>query len=83
MDKLETLKVNHTARIDEVAGYQLNIDNFIRAIDKIDQQYADNPAMQEFRSRLSALLEENRVEQLKAIIMRDVIADQIAELEAS
>ena len=83
MNKLETLKTNHTARVDEVTGYQLNIENFVRAIDKIDQQYADNPAMQDFRSRLTTLLEENRVEQLKAIIIRDVLADQIAELEVS
>ena len=83
MNSLETLKANHAARVDEVANYQLNINNFIRAIDKIDQQYANNPAMQDFRDRLSTLLEENRVEQLKAIIMRDVLADQINELEDS
>lgn len=82
MNKLDTLKSALTARHDEVDQYQINIDNYIRAIAKIDAEHADNPAMVEFRDRLAEMLDSNKTEQLKAIIIRDVIADQIAELEA-
>jgi hypothetical protein len=70
-------------RNNEISDYQLNIDNFKRAIVKIDTQYADNQAMLEFKQQLQTLLADNQREQLKSIIMRDVIADQIAESEES
>jgi len=70
-------------RNNEVAEYQLNIDNFKRAIEKIDTQYADNQDMLDFKEQLIKLLADNQREQLKSIIMRDVIADQLAELEES
>lgn len=70
-------------RNNEVAEYQLNIDNFKRAIVKIDTEYADNQDMLDFKQQLQKLLADNQREQLKSIIMRDVIADQIAELEES
>ena len=71
------------ARNNEVAEYQLNIDNFKRAIEKIDTQYAENQDMLDFKEQLIKLLADNQREQLKSIIMRDVIADQLAELEES
>ena len=83
MTKLETLQSALTAREDEILGYQINIDNYTRAIDKINAAYADNSAMVEFRDRLADMLEQHKTEQLKAIIIRDVIADQLTELEAS
>jgi hypothetical protein len=83
MNKLETLKSALDGRNDEILGYQINIDNYARAIDKINAQHTDNPAMIEFRDRLADLLESHKTEQLKAIIIRDVIADQLTELEAS
>jgi flagellar motility protein MotE (MotC chaperone) len=70
-------------RNDEISNYQLNIDNFKRAIIKIDTEYSENKDMLEFKEHLQNLLAENQREQLKSIIMRDVIADQIAELEGS
>ena len=70
-------------RNNEVAEYQLNIDNFKRAIEKINTQYADNQDMLDFKEQLIKLLADNQREQLKSIIMRDVIADQLAELEES
>jgi len=63
--------------------YQINIDNYQRAIAKIDAEYANNSALVEFRDQLTSLLESSKTEQLKAIIIRDVIADQLTELEAS
>lgn len=83
MNKLDTLKPALVARNSEILDYQINIDNYTRAIAKIDAEHADNPAMVEFKERLQDLLESSKTEQLKAIIIRDVIAEQIAELEVS
>jgi hypothetical protein len=82
MNKIETLQSALTAREDEILGYQINIDNYTRAIAKINADHAGNPAMVEFRDRLVDMLEGHKTEQLKAIIIRDVIADQLTELEA-
>jgi hypothetical protein len=81
MNKLQTLQSALDAREDEILGYQINIDNYIRAIAKIEAEHTDKPAMIEFRDRLLEMLEGHKTEQLKAIIIRDVIADQLAELE--
>lgn len=83
MTKLETLKAALDGRNDEILHYQINIDNYERAIAKINAEHADKPAIVEFRDQLVNLLESSKTEQLKSIIIRDVIADQITELEAS
>lgn len=83
MNKLETLQSALTARNDEIEGYQINIDNYTRAIAKIDAEHADNPAMVDFANNLKEMLEQHKIEQLKTIIIRDVIADQIPESEVS
>jgi len=83
MKKLESLRTALESRIQEVMEYQINIDNFARAIAKIDSEYADEPNLVPFRENLTNLLESNKSEQLKAIIIRDVIAEQVAELENS
>ena len=82
MNKHEVLKDALVARQQEIMGYQINIDNYIRAIAKINAEHSNNSAMIEFRDRLADMLETHKIEQLKAIIIRDVIADQILELEA-
>jgi len=82
MNKIENLQAALAARESEVMSYQLNIDNYARAIVKINAEHAGNPAMIAFRDRIATLLEEHKTEQLKAIIIRDVIADQLSELEA-
>lgn len=83
MNKLEILKRALSEREEEVLNYQINIDNYSLAIAKIAKQHADKPGMSEFSANLSNLLESSKTEQLKAIIIRDVIADQLAELEAA
>ena len=83
MSKLETLKTALNVRNDEIENYQINIDNYTRAIAKIGVEYPDNAAIVEFGDRLKEMLEQHKTEQLKAIIIRDVIADQLAELEPS
>ena len=82
MKKLETLQSAFDARNDELLGYQINIDNYTRAIDKINAEHQNNPAMIEFRDRLVDMLESHKTEQLKSMIIRDVIADQLTEMEA-
>ena len=82
MKKLETLQSALDARNDELLGYQINIDNYTRAIDKINAEHQNNPAMIEFRDRLADMLESHKTEQLKSMIIRDVIADQLTEMEA-
>jgi len=83
MNKLQTLQSALEPRNNEILDYQINIDNYIRAIEKINAEHADNSAMIEFRDLLADMVESHKTEQLKAIIIRDVIADQITELEAS
>ena len=83
MNKLQTLQSALEPRNDEILNYQINIDNYTRAITKINDEHSDNPAMVEFRDGLTDMVESHKTEQLKAIIIRDVIADQITELEAS
>ena len=79
--KLDTLTTALSARDQEIDDYQINIDNFTRAIAVIDAEHADDSAMQEFRGRLSEMLASSRTEQLKAKIIRRVINDQIQEIQ--
>lgn len=83
MDKLELLKAALQGRNDEILNYQINIDNYERAIARINAEHADKPAIIEFRDHLLNLLDSSKTEQLKSIIIRDVIADQVTELEDS
>jgi hypothetical protein len=83
MDKSKILKSALMARESEILEYQINIDNYERAIVKIDLKYKDNLPIVEFKQRLLELLESSKTEQLKSIIIRDVIADQLDELEVS
>jgi|TARA_R100000030_G_C3247488_1_gene122146 hypothetical protein len=82
MDKLKTLQTALTARNEEVSEYQINIDNYTRALVKIEKEHFGKPGMEEFSAKLKELLSSSQIEQLKAIIIRDVIAEQITELEA-
>jgi uncharacterized transporter YbjL len=81
MNKLETLKGAVEARNDEILGYQINIDNYERAIAKINKEHTDKPEILKFRDQLIDMLESHKTEQLKTIIIRDVIVDQLKELE--
>ena len=82
MNKLQILQASLTPRNQEIFDYQINIDNYIRAIKKINDDYTDNKAVIEFRDLLTNMVESNKTEQLKSIIIRDVIQEQITELEA-
>jgi muramoyltetrapeptide carboxypeptidase LdcA involved in peptidoglycan recycling len=61
------------ARIKEVTEYQVNIDNFRLAIERI----GNDPELQEFKQRLQDLLASSVLEQRKAKIMLDVVQSQL------
>ncbi len=80
MNKLQILQESLDPRNDEILSYQINIDNYERAIAKINTQHANNTDLIEFRDQLAVELKNHKAEQLKTIVIRDVIADQIDEL---
>lgn len=61
------------ARIKEVTEYQVNIDNFRFAIERI----GDDAELQQFKQQLQELLTSSLFEQRKAQIMLDVIKGQL------
>ena len=81
MPRTDTLRAALTARDDEIEYYQINIDNYVRALAKIEREHAGDSdmdkAMQDFAVRLRDLLSSSLVEQRKAQIIRDVIAEQL------
>lgn len=81
MNKKEILQSALSQRNDEIFNYQINIDNYQRAIEKIQTEYKDNQKLDSFLNNLNDLLESSKLEQLKSIIIRDVIQDQLNELE--
>jgi hypothetical protein len=80
--KLDILKQAMTARQSSVGEYQINIDNFTRAIAKIDQHHAHDADMLEFREKLETLLRDSVREQKKEQLILDVIREQIEEHNA-
>jgi hypothetical protein len=71
--KQDVLNQALAAREEEVLHYQINIDNYRLAIDKADQDVD----LIDFAKHLRDLLSSSILEQKKAIIMRDVIRDQL------
>ena len=69
----EMLSSTLEARINEVTEYQVNIDNFRLAIDRI----GDDPELQDFKKNLQELLASSTLEQRKAQIMLGVIQSQM------
>lgn len=62
-------------RKKEIVEYQINIDNFVRAIEKAKQ----DPELVAFTEQLQQLLKDNLLEQKKSKIMLEVIQDQLGE----
>lgn len=73
--RLQLLRDALEERRKEVTVYQVNIENFRRAIDVI----GDDAEMKPFRQQLQQLLAENTIEQRKARIMFDVVSAQLQE----
>lgn len=73
--QLELLNINLPAREKEVIEYQVNIDNYRRAIAKIE----NDENMKDFKIQLEELLKSSIYEQRKAQIILEVIREQIEE----
>jgi hypothetical protein len=61
------------ARIREVTEYQVNIDNFRLAIERI----GDDPELQQFKQQITELMQSSMLEQKKAQIMLEVVQSQL------
>jgi hypothetical protein len=71
--KKEILQAALEARKKEVTEYQVNIDNFRLAIEKI----GNDEGLAEFKTHLQNLLKSSTLEQRKAKIMLEVIESQL------
>ena len=80
MNKRPILTPALEGRDQELLNYQINIDNYVLAIARINADYADNEDLRAFRDELQTRLEQERRQQLRAQVIRDVIADQVAQL---
>ena len=76
MTKHEILAEAQKQRMDEVQGYQINIDNYRIAIDLAK----DDPELTAFVQQLQDLLKSSIFEQKKASIMLQVIQQQLEDV---
>ena len=72
----EELQQHIAHRTAEINVYQVNIDNYRLALTKIAD---DDEELQPFREQLQNLLSSSLLEQRKSQIIRDVIAEQLAD----
>jgi hypothetical protein len=77
MSKKETLQQSKEARVEEVAYYQHNIDNYRLALKLLDER--QDPDLVDFKAQLEELLRTSLIEQKKAQTMLDVICIQLEE----
>lgn len=76
--KQQILETALEARQQEVLMYQINIDNYTMALQKIaGLPEDDRNELAEFSGQLSSLLASELLEQKKAKIMLSVIQDQV------
>jgi len=75
MNKQEILEQALTARIAEVMHYQINIDNYTLAIQRIDE--LKDEELEEFKQRLTELLAAEKLEQKKSQVILHVIKQQL------
>jgi len=78
MNKIELLTQACSAREDEIAGYQINIDNYTLALAHIAGLPEDEQLeLAAFFDQLSGLLASEKLEQKKAKVMYAVIKQQL------
>jgi len=78
-DRIKTLTDAAEGREREVMNYQINIDNFSRAIAEIEANHTHEPHMVEFAERMRDLLQSSLIEQAKERLLLKVIRDQLEE----
>lgn len=80
--RIHILKESRAARVEEVLYYQINIDNYQRAIEKVRSMTVEKQfLLRDFVTDLEKRLVSEELEQLKANVMLQVIDDQIKEAE--
>ena len=78
MTREETLKAALEARVQEVMHYQINIDNYMLALEEISALSVEERAeLSGFADQLRELLASEKLEQKKAKIMLSVIQKQV------
>ena len=80
-ERLDMLAAAEEQRARQVMQYQVDIDNFTRAMAEIEAQEQPEPGMGEFFIRLRELLASTRIEQAKERIMLKVVKDQLEEVK--
>lgn len=80
-EKIKKLVAEVSRREHEVFEYQLNIDNFERALAKIGVPKSEH--MEEFSEHLCGLIEQNRGQQEISQLMLDVVLDQLVGVDIS
>ena len=76
----EILAASLDARIQEVMLYQINIDNYTIALEKINSLLPDERTeLSGFTEQLRGLLASEKLEQKKAKIMLEVIRQQVGQ----
>ena len=74
----EILAMSLEARVAEVMNYQINIDNYVIALEEIGSMPPDERAdLAAFTEQLRTLLTSEKLEQKKAKIMLSVIKKQV------
>ena len=74
----EILQMSLDARVQEIMHYQINIDNYTLALEKIASMALDERAeLSEFAEQLRTLLASEKLEQKKAKIMLSVVQQQV------
>ncbi len=77
-ERIKILTDAYEHRKREVMHHQINIDNYRLALEEIAEKHPEDEAMAEFANRLRDLLASSIIEQAKEVIMRDVMAKQLA-----
>jgi len=73
----EILKLSLDARVEEIMHYQINIDNYTLALQKIGTlPEKERIELFSFSEQLSALLSSEKIEQKKSQIMLEVLQQQ-------
>lgn len=75
----EILALSLEAREQEVMHYQINIDNYTIALRKIGEMPPQEQAeLSGFADQLRTLLASEKLEQKKAMVMLDVVKEQVS-----
>ena len=77
-ERIKILTEAHEHRKREVMHHQINIDNYTLALPEIAEKQPEDAVMLTFANQLQGLLESSIVEQAKEVVMRDVMAQQLA-----